>query len=112
MPTTAIWRPTRRSIERPLASFSADATPAIVDALPGLRLDTQRTIRAKLERRFGPQSAAQSDWRTFNVSRDQAREAVARTPVTGDFRRGRLTRGRRRCRCRARRIADPGSGAG
>jgi hypothetical protein len=66
--------------QRPLASFSADATPAIVDALPGLGLDTQRTIRAKLERRFGPSSAAQSDWRTFNVSRDRAREAVAGLP--------------------------------
>jgi Domain of unknown function (DUF4173) len=62
--------------ERPLASFSADATPAIVDALPGLSPEAQRPIRAKLNRRFGPQSTADGDWRAFNWSRDQAREAV------------------------------------
>ena len=65
--------------ERPLASFSADAAPAIVDALPGLSPEIQHAVRAKLNTRFGPQAiAAQSDWRTFNVSRDQAREAVSR----------------------------------
>jgi MFS family permease len=65
--------------ERPLASFSADATPAIVEALPGLSPDIQQAIRAKLNTRFGPPAiVAQSDWRTFNISRDQAREAVAR----------------------------------
>jgi hypothetical protein len=63
--------------ERPLASFSADATPAIVEALPGLSLEGQRTIRAKLDSRFGPQSQGRGEWRTINESRDPAREAVA-----------------------------------
>jgi hypothetical protein len=67
--------------ERPLASFSADATPAILDALPLLSPETQHSIRIKLNRRFGPQRTDQSDWRTFNWSRDVARAAVANLPA-------------------------------
>ncbi len=63
--------------ERPLASLSADATPAIVETLPLLSPQGQRTVVTKLKQRYTPQS---SDWRTFNVSRDQAREALALLP--------------------------------
>jgi hypothetical protein len=61
---------------RAWSSFSADATPAIVDALPLLSAENQARVRAELNSRFGPRLSEQSDWRTFNVSRDQAREAV------------------------------------
>jgi hypothetical protein len=59
--------------ERPLASLSADATPAIVDALPQLSADARTKVITKLERRY---ASAPSDWRSFNVSREQAQRAV------------------------------------
>jgi hypothetical protein len=63
--------------ERPLASLSADATPAIVEVLPLLSLQGYRAVVARLKQRY---ALEYSDWRTFNVSRDQAREAVAPLP--------------------------------
>jgi hypothetical protein len=63
--------------ERPLASLSADATPAIVEVLPLLSPQGYRAVVARLKQRYAPEY---SDWRTFNVSRDQAREAVAPLP--------------------------------
>jgi hypothetical protein len=60
--------------ERPLASLSADATPAIVEALPLLSPQGQRITVQRLRSRYTFDSR---DWRTFNMSRDQAHEAVA-----------------------------------
>ena len=61
--------------ERPLASVSADATPAIVEALPTLSGADRRALEARLVRRWG--AAEPSDWRSFNWSRMQALTAVA-----------------------------------
>ena len=61
---------------RPLSSFSADATPAIVDALPLLSAQGQRAVVAELNGRYGSQVSASDDWRTFNWSRSQARAAL------------------------------------
>jgi len=61
---------------RPLASFSADATPAIVDALPLLSPQGQRAALAELNDCYGPRISAPGDWRTFNWSRTQARAAL------------------------------------
>jgi hypothetical protein len=59
------------------ASFSADATPAIVDALPTIELADRLQIELRLERRWiRPKSGA--DWRTFNWGREQAYAAVER----------------------------------
>jgi len=66
--------PTVPSDQRPLASFSADATPAIVDALPTLPAADRSRVEARLRERW---SAAPGDWRTFNLSRAQAHAAVA-----------------------------------
>jgi hypothetical protein len=66
--------PDAPSDQRPLASYSADATPAIVDALATLSPDDRRKIEVRLRERW---SSATSDWRTFNVSRSQAHAAVA-----------------------------------
>jgi hypothetical protein len=62
---------------RPLASFSADATPAIVAALPLLSPEAQGTVLATLKSRLGSAVDGPSDWRTFNWSRAQARAAVS-----------------------------------
>jgi hypothetical protein len=64
-----------RSDERPLASLSADATPAIVDALPTLSQADRAMVERRLLRRWADASA--SDWRTFNWSRTQAQAAVS-----------------------------------
>ena len=61
--------------DRPLASLSADAAPAIVQALPLLPPDRQRVISSALEQRF-PASDSNADWRSFNWSRWQATAAV------------------------------------
>jgi hypothetical protein len=63
--------------ERPLASLSADATPAIVETLPLLNPQAQRIVVARLKTRY---AAEDTDWRTFNLSRAQAREALATIP--------------------------------
>jgi hypothetical protein len=60
--------------QRPLASLSADAVPAIVAALPDMSAQGQRTVIATLQRRY---AAGPTDLRTYNWSRDAAREAVA-----------------------------------
>jgi hypothetical protein len=62
---------------RPLASFSADATPAIVDALPLLSPRGQGVVLMELKSRNGSQTG---DWRTFNWSRSQARMALGQIP--------------------------------
>jgi len=61
---------------RALASFSADATPAIVDALPLLSPQGQGAVLTELNRRYGSQESASGDWRTFNWSRAQAGAAI------------------------------------
>jgi len=61
---------------RPLASFSADATPAIVAALPQLSIQGQGVVLAELKVRFGHERNDPVDWRTFNWSRTQARAAI------------------------------------
>lgn len=60
---------------RPLASLSADATPAIVEALPLLPERERVQVISRLQRRYTP--SAEADWRTFNLSRAQAALAVA-----------------------------------
>jgi hypothetical protein len=55
--------------ERPLASLSADALPAVVDALPRLSPPAQRLVRDRLTARHGEPTG---DWRTFNLSRELA----------------------------------------
>lgn len=60
--------------ERPLASLSADATPALVEALPLIA----EPERAEVQRRLLKKHAAPvADWRTFNLSRWQAAAALA-----------------------------------
>jgi len=61
---------------RPLASFSADATPAIVAALPQLSIQGQGVVLAELKVRFGHERNDPVDWRTFNWSRTHARAAI------------------------------------
>ena len=63
------------SDERPLASVSADATPAIVEALPTLAEADRHALETRLLRRWP--AADGSDWRSFNWSRLQAQAAVA-----------------------------------
>ena len=60
--------------ERPLASLSADAAPAIVEALP-LLPEPQRTQITK--RLLNKHPLATEDWRTFNWSRAQAATSLA-----------------------------------
>jgi hypothetical protein len=60
--------------ERPLASLSADATPALVEALPLLPEPDRAQVTARLLKKH---STAQADWRTFNLSRWQAAAALA-----------------------------------
>src|SRR4029453_19102818 len=65
---------------RPLASLSADATPALVGSLPSLPEPQRSQIEARL---LAKQGATGADWRTFNLSRWQAAEAVS-LPTRGD----------------------------
>jgi len=60
--------------QRPLASLSADATPAIVEVLPQLSEAARQVVIERLLQRDGAEG---SDWRTFNWSRAQAHQAVA-----------------------------------
>jgi hypothetical protein len=60
--------------ERPLASLSADATPAIVEALPLLPEPQRAQVTNHLLRKH---PAASDDWRTFNWSRARAAAALA-----------------------------------
>jgi hypothetical protein len=61
---------------RPFASFSSDATPAIVDALPTLSSLGRRQAEDRLARRTPPLAESLRDWRSFNVSRVQAARAL------------------------------------
>lgn len=60
--------------ELAMASLSADATPAIVAALPHLPEAQRAEIERRLERRHLPEP---SDWRAFNWSRHTAAEALS-----------------------------------
>jgi len=66
----------QRFDRRPLASLSADAVPAMVEALPSLSLEAQRQIVEELRQRYAV-PGADGDWRSFNVSRSEAVHAVA-----------------------------------
>jgi hypothetical protein len=59
---------------RPLASLSADAAPALVEALPLLPQPQRDEVEARLLSKYGVDDA---DWRSFNLSRWQAARAVA-----------------------------------
>jgi hypothetical protein len=61
---------------RAFASLSPDATPAIVEALPQLEPSTRQQVVALLDPRL---SGGVSDWRTFNLSRVLAAQALARS---------------------------------
>jgi hypothetical protein len=61
---------------RPFASFSADATPAIVNSLSSLDVETRRRVVQELTIR----ATHQSDWRTFNLSRAWASGSLQRLP--------------------------------
>jgi hypothetical protein len=56
------------------ASLSADAVPALVEALPTMPGDARRTVAAALIARWSPAPAG--DWRTWNWGRAQARRAA------------------------------------
>jgi hypothetical protein len=58
--------------ERPLASLSADATPAIVEALPLIPQPQRKQVTEQLLRRH----STTTDWRSFNASRAQAATAL------------------------------------
>ncbi|HEY3058228.1 MAG TPA: DUF4173 domain-containing protein [Chloroflexota bacterium] len=60
--------------QRPLASLSADATPAIVDALPLLPTTERMAVIQRLQHKLGN---ASDDWRSFNWSRSRAEAALA-----------------------------------
>jgi hypothetical protein len=57
---------------RPFASFSPDATPAIVGSLPALDTDHQQWALQQL----ATQGSQPSDWRAFNVSRARAHASL------------------------------------
>ncbi|QIN79139.1 DUF4173 domain-containing protein [Rubrobacter marinus] len=62
-----------------LASLSADAVPALSAGLPRLPEGARRDLEARLEARWAGE--APGDWRTYNLSRSRAREAVADLPA-------------------------------
>ena len=64
-----------------LASLSADAVPPLIADLPQLSEGDRRAVEAGLETRWG--SPAPDDWRTFNLSRSRAYEAVTAGPRAG-----------------------------
>ena len=64
--------------ERPFSSFSSDATPEIVAALPTLSPETRQRVEARLRKTQRWLSESQTnDWRAFNLSRAQATQALA-----------------------------------
>jgi hypothetical protein len=71
-----------RSVEQPamdadyLASLSADAVPVLMAALPGLPAHPRCVIARGLLERWGPEEAADPDWRSWNRSVARARELV------------------------------------
>lgn len=72
----------RTNVERPnldvyyLTRLSDDATPALVDALPGLSPD----LRAQLESELARRRDGDRDWRTWNLSRSRAQSALEKVP--------------------------------
>lgn len=65
---------------RAFASFSPDATPAIVASLPSLDADAQRKVALELAKR----QSQPGDWRAFNSSRARAREAISGAIIASD----------------------------
>ena len=64
-----------RELDAPyLASLSADAVPALVAALPNLPETDRRAVAEELRYRWA--TLETGDWRTYNLSRSRAREAV------------------------------------
>ncbi len=59
---------------RYLAGLSADAVPTLIAALPSLREEDRCYVAARLLARWPPR--AQIDWRTWNLARAQAQQAV------------------------------------
>jgi hypothetical protein len=59
-----------------LASLGADAVPALMAALPGLPPQPRCVIARGLLERWGPEEAADFDWRSWNRSVARAREMV------------------------------------
>ncbi len=73
-----------------LASFSADATPAIVAALPEMSPPDRVQVEAKLRAHWASPVESDDDWRSFNWDRARAREAVAAiapTPTPAELQR-------------------------
>jgi Domain of unknown function (DUF4173) len=73
----------RTNLDRPhvdlvyLTELSDDATPALVEALPGLPAGDRRDLALALRER----ELRDTDWRTWNWSRSRARDALARLPA-------------------------------
>ena len=59
-----------------LASLSADALPPLMAAVPGLSEGDRNAVEAGLQARWGG-PVPDDDWRTYNLSRSRAQEAVA-----------------------------------
>jgi hypothetical protein len=57
-----------------VASLSADAVPSLVGSLPAMNGDDRRDVEEGLRRRWA--SATGEDWRTYNIGRSRARDAV------------------------------------
>jgi hypothetical protein len=60
---------------RYVTSLSADAVPALLEALPGMEREDACVIATRLLAEWSPPE--ESDWRTWNWSRSRAREVVA-----------------------------------
>ena len=58
------------------SALSTDAVPALVDALPAMNHYNQCVVTTSLLRRFD--ELGQADWRTWNLSRARARNAIER----------------------------------
>ncbi|MDP8952246.1 MAG: DUF4173 domain-containing protein, partial [Actinomycetota bacterium] len=57
-----------------LASLSADAVPSLMESLAAMNGDDRLAVEEVLRRRWA--SAAGEGWRTYNIGRSQARDAV------------------------------------
>jgi hypothetical protein len=78
----------RQSVIQPfdatyVASLSADAVPALIEALPALPPGARRLIARQLLNRWSP--PASIDWRTLNLARLEAWAAVARNKELLNF---------------------------
>jgi len=61
-----------------LASLSADAVPALMEVLPALPPQPRCLLARRLLERWGPETASEPDWRSWNRSVARARETVDR----------------------------------